>query len=122
MQLTHIVETALDYLFARLLRRALVVALLALFALIAVYHFTIAGTLALQAEYGVLVARLIVAAVYSAAALLTLIVLWATRSKPLIDNQVAGALTSPRNTQMVMLIEAVMLGYTMGKKSGSHIR
>ena len=122
MQITHIIETALDYLFGRLLRRALVVALLALFALIAVYHFTIAGTLALDAEVGVLTARLIVAAVYTAAALLTLIVLWATRTKPPLENQVAGALTSPRNAQMAMLIEAALLGFTMGRKTGSRVR
>jgi hypothetical protein len=122
MQFAHITEIALDYLFGRMLRRAMVAALFALCALIAIYHFTVAGTLALEAEYGLLVARLIVAAVYTAAALMTLIVLWATRSKPPLENQVAGALTSPRNAQMAMLIEAALLGFTLGRKTGSRVR
>ena len=121
MRFAHITEIAFDYLFGRLLRRAIVAALFALFALFAIYHFTVAGTLALEAEYGLLCARLIVAAIYTAAALITLIVLWATRTKPMIENQVAGALTSPRNTQIAMLIEAVMVGYTLGRKSGNRV-
>jgi len=122
MRFAHITEIALDYVFGRLLRRALVVALFALCALIAIYHFTVAGTLALEAEIGLLYARLIVAAVYTAAALITLIVLWATRTKPPLDDQIAGALTSPRNVQMAMLIEAALLGFTLGRKTGSRVR
>ena len=122
MQFAHITEIALDYVFGRFLRRAMVAALFVLCALITIYHFTVAGTLALEAEYGLLVARLIVAAVYTAAALMTLIVLWATRTKPPPENQVAGALTSPRNAQIAMLIEAALLGFTMGRKTGSRVR
>lgn len=121
MSFTHITEIVFDYLFGRLLRRAIVAALIALFTLIAIYHFTIAGTLALEMQYGLLYARLIVAAAYSAAALITLIVFWTMRTKPLIENQVAGALTSPRNTQIAMLIEAAILGYTLARKSGNRI-
>ena len=121
MSFAQITEIVFDYLFGRLLRRAIVAALIALFALIAIYHFTIAGALALEMQYGLLYARLIVAAAYSAAALITLIVFWAMRTKPLIENQVAGALTSPRNTQIAMLIEAAILGYTLARKSGNRI-
>ncbi|MBI2716671.1 MAG: hypothetical protein HYX37_19825 [Rhizobiales bacterium] len=122
MRFAHITEIALDYVFGRLLRRAIVVALFVLCALIAIYHFTVAGTLALEAEYGLLYARLIVAAVYTAASLIALIVLWATRTKPLLENQVDGALITPRNAQMAMLIEAALLGFTLGKKTGSRVR
>jgi hypothetical protein len=121
MPFTNIAEIVFDYLFGRLMRRAIVAALIALFALIAIYHFTIAGALALEAQYGLLYARVIVAAAYSAAALITLIVFWAMRPKPPIENHVAGALTSPRNTQIAMLIEAAILGYTVARKSGSRI-
>ena len=121
MRYAHLTEIAFDFLFGRLLRRTLVAALFALCALIAIYHFTVAGTLALEAEYGLLYARLIVAAVYTVAALIALIVLWATRTKPPLEDQVAGALTSPRNAQMAMLIEAALLGFTLGKKTGSRI-
>jgi hypothetical protein len=68
-----------------------------------------------------LYARVIVAAAYSAAALITLILFWAMRPKPPIENRVAGALTSPRNTQIAMLIEAAILGYTLARKSGNRI-
>lgn len=122
MRLSDVSEVAVSLLFGRLLRRALGAALLVLFALIAVYHFTIAGTLALDAEVGVLYARLIVAAIYTAAALVTLIVLWATRTKPLITDQTADALMSPRNAQIAMLIEAATLGYALARKTGDRGR
>jgi hypothetical protein len=122
MRFTHITEIVFNYLFGRFLHRAMLAALIGLFALIAIYHFTFAGTLALEAQYGLLYARLMVAAAYFAAALITIIVFWVTRTKPLIENQVAAAITAPRNTQIAMLIEAVMLGYTLGRKSGHRIR
>ena len=78
---------------------------------------TIAGTLGLETEYGILYARLIVAAIYLAAALSVLIVLWATRSMPPIKAQTADAKMSLRDTQIAALIEAVMLGYAMARKS-----
>ena len=122
MRFAHVTKIALYNVFGRLLRRTLVAALFALCAVIAIYHFTVAGTLALEAEYGLLYARLIVAAVYTAAALIALIVLWATRTKPLLKKQVDGAVITPRNAQMAMLIEAALLGFTLGKKTGSRVR
>jgi len=122
MHISQVAEFAINHRFSRLKRRALGAALLVLFALIAVYHFTIAGTLALDAEVGVLYARLIVAAIYTAAALTTLIVLWATRTKPLITDQTADALMSPRNAQIAMLIEAATLGYALARKTGDRGR
>ena len=121
MRFAQIVDIAFDYLLGRLLRRAAAIALFVLFALIAIYHVTIAGTLALVAEYGLLYARLIVGAIYTGAALITLIVLWATRTRPLLENPAAGALTSPRNTQIAMLVESIILGYTLGSKSRNRI-
>jgi len=117
MRLSHITEFAINHLFSRLKRRAIGASLLLLFTLVAVYYFTIAGTQALEAEYGLLHARLIVAAIYTAAAVIALIVLWATRTKPLIMDQTANALMSPRNAQIAMLIEAAMLGYALARKS-----
>jgi hypothetical protein len=118
MRLSHVTEFAMNHLFSKLKRRTIVAAVLVLFTLVAVYYFTIAGTQALEAEYGLLHARLIVAAIYTAAALIALIVLWATRRKPLIKHQTADALMSPRNAPIVMLIEAAMLGYALARKSG----
>jgi len=118
MRLFHISEFAIDHLFSRLKRRTIGASLLVLFTVVAVYYFTIAGTQALEAEYGLLHARLIVAAIYTAAAVIALIVLWAMRRKPLIKDQTADALMSPRNAQFAMLIEAAMLGYVLARKPG----
>jgi hypothetical protein len=122
MRFTHITEIVFNYLFGHFLRRAMLAALIGLFALIAIYHFTFAGMLALENQYGLLYARLIVAAVYSVAVLILTIVFWAMRTKPLIENRTAAAITAPRNTQIAMLIEAVVLGYTLGRKSAKRIR
>lgn len=117
MGLNQITEFVFHHLFSRLKRRAIGTALLVLFALIATYQLTVAGTLALETEYGILYARLIVAAIYLAAALSALIVLWATRSMTPIKAQTADAKMSLRDTQIAALIEAAMLGYAMARKS-----
>ena len=115
MPAARIAEIVFSYLFGRALRRAMLVALIGVFTFTAIYHFTIAGTLALEAQYGLLYARLIVGAAYSAAALVTTIILWAMRTKRSNEKQVVAA--APRNAQIAMLIEAGMLGYTFGRKS-----
>ncbi len=117
MRLSHITEFAIHHIFGRLKRRAIGAALLVLFTVIAVYQFTIAGTLGLEAEYGILYARIIVAAIYTAAALSVLIVLWVTRTKPPFKAQAVDALMSPRDTKIAALIEAALLGYVMARKS-----
>ena len=116
----HITENVFNYLFGRLLRLAILLVLIGLFSLIAIYHLTIAGTLALEAQYGLLYARLIVAVVYSVAALIAAIIFWAIRTKRSNENQVAA--TAPRNTKIAMLMEAGMFGYTLGRKSRHRIR
>jgi uncharacterized membrane protein len=121
MRLNHIAEFVINHLFAKLLRRAIGGALLVLFTLVAAYHFTIAGTLVLEGLYGMLYARLIVAVIYVAAALIMLIVLVATRTRPLIKDRVADALVSSRDAQIAALVEAAMLGYAMARKSSDRI-
>jgi hypothetical protein len=116
MQLGHITEFAIDRLFGRLLRRAAGFALMVLFALIALYHFTVAGMMALEGVYGVLTARLIVAAIYLAATLTVLIVLYATRTK-VIGAASGDAVVAQRDMQIAALVEAAMLGYTMARKT-----
>lgn len=118
MPAARIAEIVFNYLFGRALRRAMLVALIGAFTLIAIYHFTIAGTLALEAQYGLLYARLIVGAAYSAAALITTIIFWAMRTKRSNEKQIVAATGAPRHAQIAMLIEAGMLGYTFGRKSG----
>ena len=122
MQLNHITEFVIYHLFSRLLRRTIGAAMLVLFTLAAAYHFTIAGTLVLEGLYGMLYARLIIAAIYLAAASIVLIVLMATRTRPLIRNRAADAQVSSHDTQIAALVEAAMFGYAMARKSADRIR
>jgi len=122
VQLNHITEFVINLLFCRLLRRAIGAGLLVLFTLVAAFHFTIAGTLVLEGLYGMLYARLIIAAIYVAAASIVLVVLVATRTRPVIKDRAADAQVSPHDSQIAALVEAAMLGYAMARKSGDRIR
>ena len=118
MQLNDIVQVTFNQLFGRLLRRALGAALLAAFAVVALYYASGAGTLALTQSYGALYAYLIMAAIYAAVALIVLVALYATRHKSAgAAKAQEGALASPPNMQIAALIEAVTLGYTMARKT-----
>jgi len=115
MRLDHLIAVAAEHMVGRLLRRALIAVIMAACAIVALYHFTIAGTIALAGQYGDLYARLIVGGIYVLLSIISLSVLWATRARPATS---AGtpALNNPREMQLVMLVEAVMLGYTLARK------
>ncbi len=117
MQLNDILHVTFNQLFGRLLRRALGAALLAAFAVVALYYASGAGTLALTQMYGALHAYLIMAAIYAVIALVVLTVLYATRRKPAAAAKAEGALDSSATLQVAALIEAVTLGYTMARKT-----
>lgn len=116
MRLDQIAAQTMNLLLAPFLRRALAAAVFALFVLIALYHVTTAGTVALELRYGTLYAHLIVAGIYGTLALIAFAVLWAMRAKA-VPGATPPALSEPRNMQLVALIEAAMLGYTMARKS-----
>src|SRR5580704_4622956 len=81
MRLEQIAGIAFDHIFGRILRRALLAGVIAALAAAAIYHFTVAGTLTLEAQYGALHAQLIVAAIYTAFALISYAILWAMRNR-----------------------------------------
>ena len=121
MRLTEIAEATVRHMIGRLLRRAILFAALGAFVLIAFYYCSAAGTIALTQQYGSLAAYMIMAAIYATAAVIVLIAIYATRAKPEAaslptQEKVANALSSPRNMQIAMLIEAVMLGYSLARK------
>jgi hypothetical protein len=74
MKLTDIGSAFLRALTARLVRRATLIAAGSLFALAALYHVTVAGTVALELQVGTLYARLIIAGLYTFAAAVTIAV------------------------------------------------
>lgn len=117
MQLNELASATLNQMFGRLLRRALGAALLAAFAVAAICYANGAGTLALTESYGALNAYMIMAAIYAVFALIVFTVLWAYRARPVIADKPEGALASPRNMQIAMLIEAVALGYSLSRKT-----
>jgi hypothetical protein len=115
MQIEHIAGVAFDGIFGRILRRALALLVFAIFALVALYHFTSAGTIDLELRCGAMQAQLIIAAIYTAFALVSLAIWWGFARKSAIAGQPAA--TVPREMQMAMLVEAVMIGYSLVKKS-----
>ena len=121
MQLNHVIEFVINHLFAKLLRRVIGAILLVLFTLAATCYLTIAGTFVLDGLYGMLYARLIVAVIYIGAALIVLIVLFATRAMPPVTIRAAAVPVSARDAQTATLIQAAMLGYAMARKSGDRI-
>jgi hypothetical protein len=115
MRRENILVGATDHLLGRLLRRAFVLVVIGICAVVALYHFTVAGTIALTGHYGDLYARLIIGGGYAAVALISLVILRAMRGKsarlrgtPVLSNQ--------REAQLVMLVEAVMMGFALARK------
>lgn len=114
MQLDQIAAAAMSHLLGRLMRRAVAATIMALFIIAATYQFTVAGTIALEMQHGALNAHLIVAAIYVMLALIAFVAFWALRAKPATDGM--PALSQPREMQLIMLVEAVMLGYALARK------
>jgi hypothetical protein len=114
MSLANIAEAAAGRLFGKLALYAAFAFLGGIFGLVALYHFTIAGMIALELQFGVLVARLIVAGVFLLLSLASGGMLWFLASR-------AGKLgparePTPRHIQLAALIEALILGYEMARK------
>lgn len=122
MRLTDIAEGAASALIARYIKRAILAALAGIFAIVTLYYLSAAGLMALAVMYGPLYAYLIMAGIYGLAAFIALAVFYATRNRALVRQstmgEAAGAM-SPRNMQIAMLIEAMMLGYALARKSGN---
>jgi hypothetical protein len=117
MRLDHLIANVLSLVIGRLVRRAVAGLLLGLFVLGLIYHLTVAGTLGLAEQYGAIHARLIVAAIYFVAALVPLGFLVATRVKPATAPKAQEeALQEPRNQRLVMLLESILMGYSLAKK------
>jgi uncharacterized membrane protein len=121
--MSKIVETLFSRLVGRLLWRLIGYAAIVTAALIALYHFSIAGTMALEISYGAMTARLLVGCAYAVVATFLLLTLWMTRSKPTPESQrVETFLSSPQNMQIAALLEAAMIGFIAGKKTPTSTR
>jgi hypothetical protein len=115
MSLANIAEAAAGRLLGMLMRYLTFAVLAGIFALVALYHFTVAGMLALEFQFGVLYARLIVAGVYTVLTLASAGMLWALARKAAKPHPVPEP--TPRHIQLAALIEALILGYEVSRKS-----
>ena len=114
MSLANIAEAAAVRLLGKLALYVAFGLFGAIFTLFALYNVTIAGMTALEAQFGVVTARLIIAGIYMVLAMGTVGVLWFMASK-------AGKFEparepAPRHVQLAALIEALILGYEAAKK------
>jgi hypothetical protein len=115
MNLDHLASAAINYLFGRLLRRVVAVIVAAIFVVVAVYQGSVAGTIWLALHYGEIHAHVIMCAIYAGLALIALAIFWAIGRNS--TNPAPAALAPPREMQLAMLVEAVMLGYSLAQKS-----
>lgn len=114
MGLANIAAAASEEILGRLLRQLAMLALVALFALIALYHFTAAGMVVLENEFGALYARLMLAGIFTVLALLSFGAWWVMRRKATAST--AEGEPKPPHVQLAMLIEAAILGFETGNK------
>ena len=114
MRIDQITGPILDQLFGRMLRRILLAVVFVALAIIALYHFTIAGTLALEQHFSAIDARLIVGGIYGFIALVCAIC-WLVSGRPASSRP--PALARSRDMQVAMLVEAVMLGYALAGRT-----
>jgi hypothetical protein len=115
------IEQGITYIIGRLmgrmLRRILAIAVLALIILVALYHLTIAGTLALEGLYGPLDAHLIVAGIYATLAVIIFVYLFATRAKaPAVKSRAHSSRRAPQDVRIAELLESILLGYTLARR------
>lgn len=113
MRIDQIVADVAEQLAGRLLRRALLALVIAALTVCALYNFTAAGRLALEAQYGALDAHLVVGAIY-ATLVLAGVIWWAVQGRT--AKTTTPVVGQTRELQLVMLVEAVMLGYALANR------
>jgi hypothetical protein len=117
MRIDHIAEIAIADVLGALIRRAIVALAVGCCSIVAIYHISVAGLLALGLEYGPLQARLVIAAIYAGIALIVFVAFRTTTRRKL--GAVATTtmpLDSSREMRIAALVEALMLGYTLARK------
>ena len=113
MRLDDMISGTISRVIGRFVKRAVAGFFLVLFALAVIYQLTAAGTLALGDAYGMVTARLIVAALFALGAGGAVAFLILTRAKP--EAKPENILRQPRTLGIAMLLESVLLGYALSR-------
>jgi hypothetical protein len=122
MRLMSIFTSALSGVLARIQRDAISYGLCAICGIAAIILVTSASILALEPSVGVVYARLIVAGVYVLIAGVTLLRMRRGRSAPSgvatpLGARGDSAQRGVQFAQIAMIVEAVMLGYSLSRRS-----
>lgn len=120
MRFEDIIADAVARPMRRLIRRGIAMAIFALFVLVAMYHLTIAGTVALETLYGPLYARLIVVGAYVVLAAATFAYLLATRVRRPAAKTRPKMSRAPTDIRIALLLESLLIGYTAGRGKSRH--
>jgi uncharacterized membrane protein (UPF0136 family) len=112
--ISDIVGVLIRRVAGRIIRRSIAGAICLIFALGALYHLTAAADLALEIRFGALPARLAIGGAYALVASVVALVLWATRAK-LASSRRDGLSNSPRDLQIAMIVESVLLGLALAR-------
>jgi hypothetical protein len=122
MRLNDIVMAAVGGATIKLRRNAILYSLCALCAVAAIVFAASASVLALEPHVGVIYARLILAAVFAVAVVAIMLGLWLSRQPATATAQMPfhaqaqAAQRSAQFAQLAMIVEAVLLGYSMARR------
>ncbi|MEA2950971.1 MAG: hypothetical protein QOJ96_491 [Alphaproteobacteria bacterium] len=115
MSLTDAAGNAVSRFVGRLFRRAAGWFLVVIFVLAAIYQATTAISLALELEFGVVKAHLIIAAFYAVATAVIVGVLFATSKSSPKARAVKAADGNPE-FQLATIVEAMLLGFSLSRR------
>ncbi len=117
MTVADVAHVAIDRILGRLARRLLAWLLVAVAVLAAIYHATVAVSAALELEFGVIYAHLIIAAFYGVAVIIIAAILWLTVRRGLLASDRASILRLPPELQIAAIVEAMLLGFAMSRRN-----
>ncbi len=112
MRIDKLATHLISRLAARALRKIVLLVLTAYFTLVAIYYFGGAALVALSLDHGLVNAQLIVGGIYVGLAALCLLISWGINVK----GAAAPAPGRSREALIVMLIEALILGYQLARR------
>jgi uncharacterized integral membrane protein len=116
MALTDFAGQAMERVAGRLGRRAAGWLLVVIFALAAIYQLATAMSVALELEFGLVQAHLIMGALCIVAASIIMMILSATARRWLAYMQHADRSPKQIELQVATIVEAVLLGYSLSRR------